>query len=183
MKMKVQVCLASILLLLTAQFAFAQNDPTHEASVGYSFLGPADRSGWVASFGERLNDRLWIKFEAGGNYRRTQLFGDHPNFVHSILAGVQIKFRKDSKLVPWTQVLAGITMHNHPVLSFSATGTPGASSKTDGQFAFQPGAGIDYYTSPRFGLRFGADYRRTVTGFGEDFYRLHGGIVLRFGGK
>jgi hypothetical protein len=127
---------------------------------------------------------LWLKVEAGGNYRKTTfLSGKQPNFEHSILAGPEFKLRRDSKLVPWAHVLAGITMHNHPVATFNNGGLT-FLRKTDVRFGFQPGGGIDYYFSPKIGLRLGADYRRAIENFNdENFFRAQGGIILRFGGK
>ena len=186
--MKVQVCLSLVLSALLASFTFAQSDvPTHEVSTGYSFLADelgTNRNGWVASFSERVNSRFWIKAEAGGSYRKQQIFdGSHPDFVHSILAGPEFKLRKDSKLIPWAHVLVGITINNYayPTLGTSLFG-PGITRKTDVRFGFQPGGGVDYYLTPRFGIRVGADYRRAISGSTDvDFFCLQSGVVVGFG--
>ena len=41
---------------------------------------------------------------------------------------------------------------------------------------------MDYYLTPGFGMRIGADYRRALSGFTDtDFFRLQSGVVVRFG--
>jgi hypothetical protein len=173
-----------LLAVLFIPFGFAQSDtPNHEVSVGYSFLrSGVNRSGWVASFSERVNDRLWIKAEAGGNYRETLFFGSQPDFVHSLLVGPEFKLRKDSKLVPWAHVLAGITLNNRPLFTLGGPGdsTPVILRTTNVRFAAQPGGGVDYLFTPKVGIRFGADYRRATD---QNFLRLQSGLVFRFGGR
>lgn len=187
--MKVHVCLSLVLSALLASFTFAQSDtPTHEVSTSYSFLAEEfgkNRTGWVASFSETVNSRIWIKAEAGGSYRKQQIFdGRHPDFIHSILAGPEFKLRPDSKLVPWAHVLAGITINNYaePLIGTSSIFGPSVRRRTDVRFGFQPGGGVDYYLTPGFGVRIGADYRRALSGFTDtDFFRLQSGVVVRFG--
>jgi hypothetical protein len=188
--MKVRVCVSLLLAALFGPFGFAQDTPNHEVSIGYSFLGSwftPHRHGWVASFSERVNGRLWIKAEAGGNYQDTFFFtGSQPDFIHSILAGPEFKLRKDSKFVPWAHALVGINLNNHSGLTVGL----GSSSLqtfrlTDVRFGFQPGGGVDYYFTPKVGIRLGADYRRAISNnrYDQDFLRLHSGIVFRFGGR
>jgi len=114
--MKFCLCLSLSLILHFAEPAFAQSDARYEASAGYSYLS-TDRHGWVLSFTEKVGNRFGIETEVGGNYRKDWFFEDRPNFVHSILAGPQFKFRNEAKLVPWGHVLAGITLDNGPALS------------------------------------------------------------------
>jgi hypothetical protein len=158
--------------------------PAHEASAGYSFLRDdveTNRNGWVASFSERVTDRWWIKAEAGGNYRERQILGvSKPDYIHSILAGPEFKLRKNAKLAPWAHALIGITMNNHSDLAFFF-GSFALSPRTEVRFGFQPGGGFDYYLTPTFGIRVGADYRRAIANFNDtDFFRVHSGIVVRF---
>ena len=182
--MKLPLCLCSVFVLLLAPFTFAQSGPTHEVSVGYSFLGSnveTDRNGWVASFSERVHDRLWVKAEAGGNYRKTFFFdSNRPNYVHSILAGPEFKLRKDTKLVPWAHFLVGVAMNTHPILTFPV-GTGPIFHKTDVHFGFQPGGGIDYHLNPRLAIRIGADYRRVTDVTFRNYFRLQSGLVFGFG--
>ena len=190
--MKVPVCLSLVLVALFAPFSFAQSDvPTHETSIGYSFLrdeSGTNRNGWVASFSERVNDRLWVKLEAGGNYRDGLIFSsNYPDFIHSILVGPEFKLRKDSKLVPWAHVLVGFTINNSAETVFGPGGSssgPLVSRRTDVGFGFQPGGGVDYYLTRGFGLRLGADYRLAPSrGLDIDFFRLQSGVVVRFGSR
>jgi len=187
--MRVRVCLSVVLMALFAPLTFAQSDtPDHEVSVGYSFLrdeADTNRNGWVAAFSERVNDRLWIKIEAGGNYRKRQIFsGSHSDFVHSMLAGPEFKLRKDSRLVPWAHVLIGITMNNYaePIIGAGSIFGPSISRRTDVRFGFQPGGGVDLRVTPGFVVRIGADYRRALSGFTDDvdFFRIQSGVVVRF---
>ena len=184
-KMKVQLYLAIALAFLLAPFGLAQSDtPGHEVSIGYSFLHDNfgnDRNGFVASFSERMKDRLWIKAEVSGNYQHELLLGARQvDFVHAVLAGPEFKFRKDAKLIPWAHFLIGMTINNRPEVEL---GTPFFSFRrnSDIGFGFQPGGGVDYYVSQRFAIRLGADYRHAYSGFnGNDFLRLHGGVTVRF---
>jgi len=55
---------------------------------------------------------------------------------------------------------------------------------TDVRFGFQPGGGIDYWSTPKFEIRLGADYGRAIRNFNDrDSFRLQSGIVLRFAGN
>jgi hypothetical protein len=185
-KMKVHVCLVIVLAFLCAPFASAQSDtPGHEVSIGYSFLHNNvgnNRNGFVASFSERMKDRLWIKAEVSGNYRHELFLATRQvDFVHAVLAGPEFKFRTaDAKLIPWAHFLIGMTINNRPEVEL---GTPFLIFRrnSDIGFGFQPGGGVDYFFSERFGIRVGADYRHAYSGFnGNDFLRLHSGLVLRF---
>jgi len=184
-KMKVQVCLAIVLAFLIATFGLGQSDtPGHEVSIGYSFLhdNRNDRNGFVASFSERMKNRLWIKAEVSGNYKHELFLATRQvDFVHAVLAGPEFKFRAaDAKLIPWAHFLIGMTINNRPELEL---GTPFLIFRrnSDIGFGFQPGGGVDYFFSQRFGIRLGADYRHASSRFnGNDFLRLHGGMLVRF---
>ena len=169
--MKLRVCVSMLLAVLFTPFGFAQSDtPTHEVSLGYSFLrSGVNRQGWVASFSESVNDRLWVKAEVGGNYREMLFFGSQPDFVHSLLAGPEFKLRKDAKLV----TMGPCSCRNHS----GSSGPPIVLRTTNVRFAFQPGGVVDYHFTPKLGIRFGADYRWSD----GNFLRLQSGIVYRFG--
>jgi hypothetical protein len=44
----------------------------------------------------------------------------------------------------------------------------------------QLGGGVNAMVSDNFGIRVGADYRRIVTGNGENEFRVVGGVVIPF---
>jgi len=186
--MKLRLCLSLSLMLYIVMPMFAQSDTKYEGSAGYSSLREefsTNRHGWVLSFTEKVGNRVGIEAEVGGNYRKATFLGSQNDFVHSILAGPQFKLRNDAKLVPWGHALVGITLDNVARSLFVATPSGGSSfvpiRVTNVRFGFQPGGGIDYWLSPRFGIRLGADYRRAVGNFNDrDFFRLQSGIVVRF---
>ena len=180
--MKFCLCLSLSLILYVAVPVFAQSDARYEASAGYSYLS-TDRHGWVLSFTEKVSNRFGIETEVGGNYRKDWFFGNRPNFVHSILAGPQFKFRNEAKLVPWGHVLAGITLDNvtRPIIG-GTTLVP--MRTTNVRFGFQPGGGTDYWLKPQLGLRVGGDYRRAIGNFNDgNSFRLQSGVVMRFGSR
>jgi len=176
------LCRSLSLILFVAVPIFAQSEARYEASAGYSYLS-TDRHGWVLSFTEKVGNRFGIETEVGGNYRKDWFFEDRPNFVHSILAGPQFKFRNEAKLVPWGHVLAGITLDNvtRPIIGGS---TLVPTRTTNVRFGFQPGGGTDYWLKPKLGFRVGADYRRAMGNFSVgNFFRLQSGVVVRLGSR
>ena len=187
MKLK-SILVYSVVSCLVVTPAFAQSDARYEVSAGYSFLRgdfERNRHGFVTSFTHRINSRFGIETEVGGNYRR-QPFLTQNDFVHSILGGLKFKFREDAKLVPWGHVLAGLTIDD---LTFPISiANPIAGSMlfpvrtTDVNFGLQPGGGVDYWLTGRFGLRAGADYR-WVNFSTRDYFRAQAGVVVRFGGN
>ena len=185
--MKFRLCLSLALMLYLVTPVVAQSEAKYEGSAGYSFLRErfANRHGWVLSFAEKVGNGFGVEAEVGGNYRKATFLGSQNDFVHSILAGPQFKLRDDAKLVPWGHVLVGITLHNvaRPLFVLTPFGgsTVVAIRATDVRFGFQPGGGIDYWLTPGFGIRLGADYRRAIGNFSDrNFFRLQSGIVVRF---
>jgi hypothetical protein len=181
--MKFCLCLSLSLILYAAVPMFAQSDARYEASAGYSYLS-IDRHGWVLSFTEKVGKRFGIEAEVGGNYRKDEFFGgQQPNFLHSILAGPQFKFRNEAKFVPWGHVLAGITLNNVTVPVIGGS-TLALRPTTNVRFGFQPGGGTDYWFKSKLGIRVGGDYRLALGNFSDDnFFRLQSGVVVRFGSR
>jgi hypothetical protein len=185
--MKFRVCLgfSLILYLMMPAGAAAQSDDRYEVSAAYSFLGgefETNRHGFVTSFTQRISSRFGIETEVGGNYRKISYFNQN-DFVHSILAGPKFKFREDAKVVPWGHVLVGITLDDRSFLTSIAN--PSGSMlfpvpMTEVNFGLQPGGGVDFWLTRRFGLRFGADYRN-LNFSSRDYFRAQGGVVVRFG--
>jgi len=194
--MKLYVCLSLSLMLFLSMPTLAQSDTKYEAGAGYSLLREnawENRHGFVLSFTQKLNKRFGIETEVGGNYNK-DIFPFSPNgsrqndFVHSILAGPQFKFRQDARIQPWAHVLAGITLNNESRPIFVATQPGGPVNTvvpmpvTNVRFGFQPGGGIDFWMTPKIGIRLGVDYRRAMGNFNDrDFFRAQSGIVFRFG--
>jgi hypothetical protein len=186
--MKFRLWLSLSLILYVVMPVFAQSDAKYEVSAGYSFLRDdfsTNRHGAVLSFTEKVGNRFGIEAEVGGNYRKSPLLGNQNDFVHSILAGPQFKLRNDAKFVPWAHVLVGITLNNQARLLFLGNPSGGTTAvampTTNVRLGFQPGGGIDYWLTSKFGVRFGADYRRAIGNFEDrDFFRLQSGVVVRF---
>jgi len=186
--MKFRLCLSLALMLYFVMPVVAQSEAKYEGAAGYSFLredSSTNRQGWVLSFAEKVGNRFGVEAEVGGNYRKQIFLGSQNDFVHSILAGPKFKLRDDAKLVPWGHVLVGITLNNVARLLFVAAPSGGSTvvpmRATDVRFGFQPGGGIDYWLTPGFGIRLGADYRRAIGNFRDrNFFRLQSGIVVRF---
>jgi len=183
-----QILSLSLILCLVVAPAFSQSRSRYEVSSGYSFLGAdfdRNRHGFVTSFTQRISGRFGIEAEVGGNYRK-EPFLTQNDFVHSILAGPKFKFREDAKLVPWGHVLVGITIDDRTFPASFPNPSGGLSifpvRTSDVNFALEPGGGIDYWLTQRFGVRIGADYRN-LNFSNRDYFRLQSGVVLRFGGN
>jgi hypothetical protein len=182
-----RIPLFSLIVCLLVTPAFAQSDAKYEVSAGYSFLRGdiENRHGFVTSFTQRISGRFGIEAEVGGNYNKRPFLTQN-DFVHSILAGPKFKLREDAKLIPWWHVLVGITIDDltYPVHIANPIGGPTLFPirTTDVNFGLQPGGGIDYWLTRRFGFRVGADYRN-VNFTSRDYFRFQSGVVLRFGGN
>jgi Outer membrane protein beta-barrel domain len=183
--MKSNVFLCFFLVVSCASASFAQSTPAFEASLGYSFLRESsnfNRHGWIASAAGNVNHWFGVKGEIGGSYSDS-LNSD----IHSFLAGPQFTARGRETITPWAHFLLGVTRNQRvfPVLFVPAPSTI-LLNATDSNFAIQPGGGVDYWLQPKFGIRAGADYRRSILNNGRsdiNYGQLHVGIVFRFGGE
>src|SRR5439155_2398194 len=116
--------------------------------------------------------------EVGGSY--TDLLNSD---VHSFLAGPQFAARGQPTVIPWGHFLLGVVRTERTVPFFilgQSVPLALAATATDSDFAIQPGGGLDLWLHPHFGIRLGADYRRSIRGNGRadlDQGRLHAGIV------
>ena len=165
--------------------AAAQETPLFELSGGYTFLqaekftflpdGTLDGSGqafhgWVGSITVNLSPALGLTGELGGNYWRA--FGID---LRSLLVGPRVTVRR-GHVSMFAQVLLGAEQ-------ISTALAPGFGAST---FALQPGAGIDFWTTPNVAIHVGADYRRVFENAerpraGSNQFRLHGGLAVAAG--
>ncbi|MGE0462374.1 MAG: outer membrane beta-barrel protein [Vicinamibacterales bacterium] len=180
--MRATIGVAALLVCLSVP-AFAQDTvPAVDIGGGYSFLRDQDLEenlhGWVASVAGNLNRWFGIVGEVGGNYRTTDVLGTDVDFsVHSFMGGVRFSARQTGGVTPFGQFLLGGARASVSVLGESESTT---------EFAIQPGAGVDIWLRPRFGIRVGGDYRRILISEeddGEDSneFRFYAGVVLGLG--
>ncbi len=168
---------------LVCSFALASPAAAQEekgdVAFSYSLLHDSDieetfPAGWSLAVNGHLNPVFSLVGEVGGNYKTMDLLGSDLNMsVHAFMGG--IRFRNDrGKLVPFAQVLAGMARASASYLG---------ESENSSEFAIQPGGGVDFRVSERFGVRVQGDYRMIN---GEDSwneFRFAVGGVLGFGSR
>ncbi len=174
------VCAVTALLIVTGiptpRPAAAQSGSVDFAA-GYSFLRDHELeenfpAGWFASVAGGVNRWLAIAGEVAGNYKTlADIEGaDVKVNVHFFGAGPRI-VGHSGKAHPFAQVLFGAGRGS---VSFAG------QSASDTDFAWQPGAGVDWDVTRKVGLRFGAN-GRFIQGEGETVKELQVvvGVVFR----
>jgi opacity protein-like surface antigen len=127
-----------------------------DVAVGYSFLHDQDISqnlpkGWVASAADNLASWLGIVGEVGGNYKTLSITGDQPKIrVLTLMGGPRFRAHAYGPVTPFGQVLFGAAWARTTVLDVGDTVR---------DFAYQPGAGVDFNVTPKVGVRLEGDYR------------------------
>jgi opacity protein-like surface antigen len=170
-------------LLLAGMFvgplaAQAQDTSRYEVAGGYSFLHDQDISenlhGWVVSGGGRVMNWVDLVGEVGGNYRTISLTGDPAKIkVHTLMVGPKVRASAYGRVTPFAQVLFGAAWASTKVLDVG-------DSVRD--FAYQPGAGVDWKLKPRVGVRLEGDYRIIrAEGSNSKESRLVAAAVFGFG--
>ena len=93
------------------------------------------------------------------------------------MGGVRVAARINPKLVPFGQVLFGAARLSGGVTASGPAVSVIAATDADA-FALQIGGGLNLMPSGNFGVRLGADYRRTfISGGGENDFRLVADVV------
>ena len=158
--------------------------------------------GWDASFGANATRWLGFVFEGGQYYGTSKLNSlspapfpsgqfykpsPSPTFdvktrEYNFLFGVQFARRKYERWTPFGELLYG--HQGVRGIATPATAGPLVTEVGTGR-ALVAGAGIDRSISPRFALRFKADYLESATSFQllgkkkQDNFRFSVGIVIR----
>jgi hypothetical protein len=136
-------------------------NPTFELQGGYQWLYITDDPGTNFPFGLAVDaarnfGSLGVVAEGGWSIRSE---GDDPddvlfNYWHAG-GGVRFSSRRNVKVWPYAQVLAGVAVHN-------ASGDVGGIDvgDTSTHFMVQPGGGVNFVIGDGLGLFAAADYRR-----------------------
>ena len=172
----------SAVLLLLAHPATAQDAPKFEFGVGYQYMHDSNSSqdfprGWVLSAGADVSSWFALIGEVGGSSKTLASAGstDLGVSIYTFLGGPKITASSKAPVAPFVQVLFGAA---HGTLS---VGSPSSSLSVSGtHFAVQPGAGIDFNPSPRFGIRAEVD-GRGISGDNDTVgqWRIIGAVVFR----
>lgn len=164
--------LAALFVLTLAVPSFAQDPPAYDVSGSYSFL--RDRTieenlhGWLAGFTGHVTPLLAIAGEVGGNYGSVS---EIDFSSHSFMVGPRLSARPSPTVTPFFHVLFGAERFSLLDESFT-------------NFALQPGGGVDFFTTPTFAFRVGADYRRIfMDDDGRNQFRFTVGVVLTGGAR
>ncbi|HEV3485535.1 MAG TPA: outer membrane beta-barrel protein [Vicinamibacterales bacterium] len=150
-----------------------------DVAFSYSILHDSDLEetlpkGWSVAVNSNLNSTFGIVGEVGGNYKTMDVFGsDLSMSVHSFLGGVRAR-REAGTMAPFAQVLAGMARASASYLGESEDAT---------EFAIQPGGGVDFRVTERFGLRVQGDYRIITGDETTNEFRFAVGGVLGFGSR
>ena len=171
---------ALFVICLTAP-AFAQDTPKVEIAAGYSVLHDqephANLHGWVASVTGNVNRWLGIVGEFGQNHTTVDDLGDAHYDVNAFMVGPRFALRRSPKVTPFAQVLFG-AHHAHVDV--------GSADEGETSFAWQTGAGLDFWINPKAGIRLGGDFRHIHEDAHQDNhhhseFRFQAGFVFRFG--
>ena len=168
-------------IALSVAFAAPAAAQEHKGDVAFSYSVLHDSDieetfpkGWSVAVNHHLTSLFGVVGEVGGNYKTMDVLGsDLSMSVHSFLGGLRV--RKDSgSMVPFAQVLAGLARGSVSYLGESEDGS---------DFAMQPGAGVDFRVSERFGVRVQGDYRIITGDDTTNEFRFAVGGVLGFGSR
>ena len=150
-------CAAMALLWVTgvAVPSPAAAQGTVNVAGGYSFVHDSDvenfPAGWFASVGGGVNRWLEIVGETAGNYKTLLDIegGDVKLRIHFVGAGPRF-IGHSGRVHPFGQVLVGAAI---------AGASFGNFSRSQSDFAWQPGAGVDIDLASNVGVRVGANGR------------------------
>ena len=172
----VSVCVTAALGLVVVPSAAAQPF-RFEVSGGYQTTRAADQTfavGWSLDLSRSLDDAWGVVAEISGAHRVEgdgDLGVDVKLSLHSLGAGARWSRRGATRIVPFLQMLAGVTrVSAHAEI----LGTEVGGSSTE--FMLQPGGGVNVRLNERVGLVGQADYRRV---FLDDSDRESGESQLR----
>jgi hypothetical protein len=171
-----------VLFLAVAAPAMAQDTPSVEIGLGYSYLRDSEIHkslplGWYADIAGNVSPSLGLVAEVGGNYKTIESGLGDPTLdtklsIHTAMGGLRLTHRGDGANL-YLQVLAGAARA-------TATFLDESDSVTD--FALQPGVGVELGTGGSAGVRIGGDYRRVFSeGQGANQWRATAAIVFRIG--
>src|SRR5262249_31355062 len=156
-------------------------------------------NGFNASLGLNVAKWLGFVFEGAGLFGDSKLDSDiHPPFppcgntggfcpgtsptfnvdtkIYNFLVGIQTPYRKSERFTPFGELLFG-----HSGVRGEARDRSGTLfAETSGGLGLVAGGGVDYNLSPRFALRFKADYLQTrLFNLKQDNGVFSVGIVIR----
>lgn len=169
----------AVLSSFAAASPVAAQDQKGDVAFSYSILHDSDieetfPTGWSFAVNGNLNDVFGIVGEAGGNYKTIDVFGSDVNLrVHTFMGGLRLR-TESGKAVPFAQVLAGMARGSYSFLGESDDST---------EFAVQPGGGVDFRVTDRFGVRVQGDYRIIGGEESTNEFRFSVGGVLGFGSR
>ena len=174
--MKIMLCAALAIFSMTG-FAFAQEAPKADASVGYSYLrlggsGGVNQQGGAISLAGYLNKWFGVAGDFGAYHASP--FGLSLN-TYTFMAGPRFSANRQGSVSAFAQVLFGGAHLTASAAGFSGGTTP---------FAISAGGGLDLRVSKHVALRPQIDYLALRSG-GEALNGLRGsfGVVFRFGGR
>jgi opacity protein-like surface antigen len=166
----------------------AAQEPKAELSAGYQFTHAAGDSGinfpagWYLDVAGNVKPMFQVVGEVSGAYKTESddfdEFGTDVSLkLHTFMGGIRVGSKANAKLVPFGQVLFGGARASGSV-NASGGGTSINVGSSSTEFAMQLGAGVNAWVTNNFGIRIGADYRRILTGGGENEVRVVGGVVI-----
>lgn len=158
--------------------------------------------GWNVSVGLNAASHLGFVFEANGLYGTSRIprtvptpfpecngpdtpsfcpAGSGPTFNvdtknYNYLFGIQIPFRRSPRFTPFAEALFGHSGVRGEAMAIDGTRV----AEVSGGLGLIGGGGVDYNISPRFALRFKADYFQTrVFRLKQDNAQFSVGLVIR----
>lgn len=181
-KLSMFAAISAVLLLAAARPAQAQDAPKFEFAVGYQYMHDNDSGldytkGWLVSAGADVVSWFALVGEIAGSSKTLGSVGNTNLDVnlYTFLGGPKFTATANAPVAPFVQVLFGAA-HGSLSLGNSSSNLQIAGT----HFAVQPGAGIDFNPSPRFGIRVEAD-GRAIDGVNDTVgqWRVIGAVVFR----
>lgn len=182
-----------LVVLAVALPAAAQEVPKIEVSGGYSLMRltrglgidlsdvKETLQGWYVDVTANETAMLAVVAQVGGGYQTVR---NQNVRVREFAAGARLNRRMSERMVPFVQVLVGIT-HFSPNIGYTnIEQQPGRSNNA----SFHVGGGVSLRSAARIGLRVGAEYVRIFTEGSPSSkqrtpgFRVTAGLVLPFGG-
>jgi len=190
---------------LPARAAETELAGTTEVAGGYSYIyasssvsgvsGVSVPAGWFFTAGANISDAFAVVTDLSGQYESNSVSGggvtvSSSDSIHTFLAGPRVQ-GQSGRISFYGQFLVGAARMS-AALSVSGGSVQQASSASDTEFCFAPGAGLDFSLGEHAALRAGVNeqFIRSITGstptvpppptFQKQF-QLQIGLVYRFG--
>ena len=196
-----RVVLGGLLLLALPVSSAAQATPRAEFSAGWRLLhatvvsdegGETFPAGWYADIAVNVTDAIALVGDVAGAYKTheesiseggVRVDASVDEKVHTFMGGARFSSRRNARITPFAQVLAGVARVD---IRLEGSGTFGGQtinfdeSESENEFAFEAGGGVNLRLTDAIGVRAYGSYIRIGAEDGGNGFRFGAGLVFPF---